>query len=45
MEEIFGRYNFMDNCVWQKKYSPQNDAKWLSDNHDHVIVYAKNKQT
>lgn len=26
-----------------KKYAPQNDAKWFSDNHDFIIVYAKNK--
>lgn len=43
-DEIFGRSNFVSNVVWQKKYSPQNDAKWLSDNHDHILVYAKNKQ-
>ena len=42
-DEIFGRVNFVSNVVWQKKYSPQNDAKWLSDNHDHVLIYAKNK--
>ena len=44
MDEIFGRRNFINNCIWQKKYSPQNDAKWLSDNHDFIIVYAKNKE-
>jgi adenine-specific DNA-methyltransferase len=42
-DEIFGRSNFVANAIWQKKYSPQNDAKWLSDNHDHILVYAKNK--
>lgn len=42
-DEIFGRVNFVTNAVWQKKYSPQNDAKWMSDNHDHILVYAKNK--
>lgn len=26
-----------------KKYSPQNDAKWLSDNHDHILIFARNK--
>ena len=41
-DEIFGRKNFIANVIWEKKYSPQNDAKWLSDNHDHIIVYAKN---
>ncbi|MBX4335761.1 site-specific DNA-methyltransferase [Bartonella raoultii] len=43
MDEIFGRSNFINNIIWQKKYAPQNDTKWLSDNHDFIIVYAKNK--
>ncbi len=43
MDEIFGRSNFISNCIWEKKSSPQNDAKYISDNHDHVIVFAKNK--
>ncbi|WP_375661407.1 site-specific DNA-methyltransferase [Bartonella sp. CR127HXZ] len=43
MDEIFGRKNFINNIIWQKKYAPQNDAKWLSDNHDFVMVYAKDK--
>jgi len=42
-DEIFGRSNFLINFIWQKKYSPSNDAKWFSDNHDHILVYAKNK--
>lgn len=45
MDEIFGRRNFIANVVWQKKFSPQNDAKWLSDNHDHILVYTKKKET
>ena len=43
MDEIFGRENFVCNVVYEKKYSPQNDAKWLSDNHDFIVIYAKNK--
>lgn len=42
-DEIFGRRNFVANVVWQKKYAPQNDAKWLSDSHDHILIYAKDK--
>ena len=42
-DEIFGRKNFVCNVIWEKKYSPQNDAKWLSDSHDFIMVYAKNK--
>lgn len=42
-DEIFGRRNFVSNVIWQKKYAPQNDAKWLSDSHDHIILFAKDK--
>lgn len=43
-DEIFGRDNFVANVIWEKKYSPQNDAKWLSDSHDFILVYAKDKK-
>ena len=43
MDEIFGEENFVTNIVWQKKFSPQNDAKHFSDNHDFVVAYAKDK--
>ncbi len=42
-DEIFGSGNFINNIIWQKKYSPQNDAKFFSDMHDFVMCYAKNK--
>jgi len=42
-DEVFGRINFVANVVWQKKSSPQSNAVWLSDSHDHVLVYAKDK--
>lgn len=42
-DEVFGRKNFVANVIWEKKFSPQNDAKWLSDSHDHILVYARNK--
>jgi len=43
-DEVFGRQNFVSNVIWQKKFSPQNDAKWFSDMHDHILVYAKAKE-
>lgn len=43
-DEIFGRVNFINNAIWQKKYAPANDAKWLSDDHDFVLMFAKNKE-
>ncbi|MFW5891553.1 MAG: site-specific DNA-methyltransferase, partial [bacterium] len=42
-DEIFGKNNFVSNIIWQKKYSPQNDARYFSDNHDFILAYAKNK--
>lgn len=41
MDEVFGLGNFVNNVVWQKKYSPQNDARYFSDMHDFIICYAK----
>ncbi len=43
MDEVFGEVNFIANIIWQKKFSPQNDAKYFSDNHDFIVCYAKNK--
>jgi adenine-specific DNA-methyltransferase len=44
-DEVFGEENFISNIIWQKKYSPQNDAKYFSEMHDHIICYAKHKKT
>lgn len=45
MDDIFGEGNFLATVVWQKKTSPQNDAKYFSDMHDFILVYAKKKKT
>ncbi len=42
-DEIFGETNFIANIIWQKKYAASNDAKYLSDVHDFILCYAKNK--
>lgn len=44
MNQVFGQENFVATVIWEKKYSPQNDAKWLSDNHDYILIYARNKE-
>ncbi|MEI7701639.1 MAG: site-specific DNA-methyltransferase, partial [Planctomycetia bacterium] len=41
LDEVFGRANFIAQCIWQKVYSPKSSAKFLSDMHDYVICYAK----
>ena len=45
MDEIFGGYNFVATVIWEKVYSPKSSAKYLSENHDYVVVYAKNKSS
>jgi len=40
-DEVFGRTNFVANCLWQKVYSERMDAKGFSVSHDHVLVYRK----
>ena len=42
-DELFGRENFISTVLWQKIHSIKNDAKYLSQNHDFILVYAKNK--
>ena len=41
--EVFGEENFIANVVWQKKYTRSNDAKYFSDNHDHILIFARSK--
>ncbi|MCB9074741.1 MAG: site-specific DNA-methyltransferase [Chitinophagales bacterium] len=43
LDEVFGQQNFIQNIIWQKKYTQSNDAKYFSDTHDFIICYAKNK--
>jgi len=44
MNEIFGEENFVASVIWEKKFAPSNDSKWLSDNHDYLLVFAKSKE-
>ncbi len=43
-ELVFGPLNHVANVIWQKKYTRANDARWFSDNHDYILVFAKNKE-
>lgn len=40
--EVFGDENFVAQVIWQKVFSPKNSARWFSEDHDYVLVYAKN---
>ncbi|WP_367211268.1 site-specific DNA-methyltransferase [Sphingobacterium sp. R2] len=40
-DEIFGEGNFVAELVWERAYSPKNDAKFISNSHDYILMYAK----
>ena len=44
-DELLGERNFVASIVWEKKAHAQNDARWLSVNHESILVYAKDKRT
>lgn len=33
-EEIFGAQNFVAQLIWERAFSPKNDAKFVSNSHD-----------
>ena len=43
-DEIFGRTNFITTVIWRKNYSPKSTARHFSEDHDYILVYAKNAE-
>ena len=41
--EVFGTENFVSQLIWEKKFAPQNDDKYITALHDYILVFAKNK--
>lgn len=39
--EIFGEKNFVAQLVWERAYSPKNDARFISNSHDYILMYAR----
>ncbi len=44
MNEVFGEENFVATVVWQKMYSPANDAKGIDAMHDYIICFARSAE-
>ena len=40
-DEIFGEQNFVAQLIWERAYSPKNDARFISNSHDYVLMYCK----
>ncbi len=41
-DEVFGASNFIAQLVWERAFSPKNDAKFISNSHDYILMYAQN---
>ncbi len=41
-DEIFGSQNFVAQLIWERAYSPKNDARFISNSHDYVVMYCRN---
>ena len=44
MDEIFGPENFIATVIWHKMDSPKNSAIHFSEDHDYVLVYARDSE-
>ncbi|MDD5035012.1 MAG: site-specific DNA-methyltransferase [Methylococcaceae bacterium] len=44
MDEVFGGENFITTVIWQKVFSPKNTARHFSEDHDYIVVYAKDSE-
>ncbi|WP_413990427.1 site-specific DNA-methyltransferase [Labrys okinawensis] len=41
LDEIFGRKHRVTNAIWHKSDSPKNTAQLFSEDHEHLVVYAR----
>lgn len=44
-DEIYGEDNFVAHITWQRTYAPIALKKYFSENHDFLLIYAKNKNS
>ena len=44
-DEVFGEENFIAELVWERAYAPKNDAKYISNSHDYVLMYTKSVES
>lgn len=43
-DELFGEENFVATVIWQKVFSPKNSARHFSEDHDYIVVYARDAE-
>ncbi len=40
-DEVFGEHNFVSDIIWHSKYTTSNDARYVSRQHEHILLYAR----
>ena len=45
MDEIFGEGNFISRIIWHSKYTQANDTRYISRQHEYLLLFAKNKSS
>ena len=40
-DEVFGEKNFVAQLIWERAFAPKNDAKFVSNSHDYILMFAK----
>ena len=40
-DEVFGEKNFVAQLIWERAFAPKNDARFVSNSHDYVLMFAK----
>ncbi len=43
LNSIFGEENFIGTIIWEKIYTTKNDSNLLSNSHDYILMYCKEK--
>ena len=42
--EVFGAQNFIAELIWERAFAPKNDAKYISNSHDYVLMFVKSAE-
>ena len=40
-DEVFGSHNFIAQLVWERAFAPKNDARFISNSHDYILMFAR----
>ena len=43
LNEVFGEKNMVAEVVWHSKYTVSNDARFVSTQHEYILIYAKDR--